>query len=91
MTDAVTSVTWVNQSLVAFSRLTLGPGEKRTLRLFVPYERLSLVNAYGQRVVEPGEFELLVGGSSQRSGLLRASFQVSGPAFSFDAIPGVAR
>lgn len=90
VTDAVTSVTWVNQSLVAFSRLTLGPGEKRTLRLFVPYERLSLVNAYGQRVVEPGEFELLVGGSSQRSGLLRATFQVSGPAFSFDAIPGVA-
>lgn len=89
--DEVTSATWVNQSLVAFQRVSLAPGEKRTLRLFIPYERLSLVNAYGRRVVEPGDFEVLVGGSSQRSALLRASFRVDGTAFSYEAIPGVAR
>jgi beta-glucosidase len=90
--DEVTSVTWVNQSLVAFQRVSLAPGEKRTLRFFIPYERLSLVNAHGQRVVEPGAFEVLVGGSSARSALQqRATFQVDGTAFSYEAIPGVAR
>ncbi len=91
VSDIVTSVTWVNQSLVAFQRVALAPGEKRVLRLFVPHERLSLVNAYEKRVVEPGEFELLVGGTSQRAHLLRAPFHVDGPAFSYDAIPGVSR
>jgi len=87
--DEVTSVTWVNQALVAFERVKLEPGEKRTLRLFVPHERLSLVDAYGRRLVEPGEFELLVGGSSRRSALQRGRFRVEGPAFNYDAIPGV--
>ncbi len=91
VTDLVTSVTWVNQSLVAFDRVTLEPGEKRMLRLFIAHERLSLVDAYERRVVEAGEFEVLVGGSSQRSSLLRASFQVDGHPFSFEAIPGVSR
>ena len=61
------------------------------MRLLIPYDRLSLVNAYGRRVVEPGDFEVLVGGSSQRSALLRATFRVDGTAFSYEAIPGVAR
>jgi len=89
--DLVTSVTWVNQSLAAFERVTLAAGEKRSVRLLIPYERLSLVNAYEQRIVEPGEFEVFVGGSSARSGLQRATFHVDGPAFSYEAIPGVSR
>jgi beta-glucosidase len=91
VSDLVTSVTWVNQSLAAFTRITLEPGERRKLTLSVPYERLSLVNAHEARVVEPGEFELLVGGTSSRSSLLRARFRVEGEAFSFANIPGVAR
>jgi beta-glucosidase len=91
LSDLVTSVTWVQQSLVAFERVTLEPGEKRTLHVLVPYERLSLVDAYEKRIVEPGEFEVLVGGSSQPSALLRATFRVEGRAFSYEAIPGVAR
>ena len=91
VTDLVTSVTWVNQSLVAFERVTLAAGEKRSVRLMVPYERLSLVDAYEKRLVEPGEFEVLVGGSSARSALQRATFRVDGRAFSYEAIPGVSR
>lgn len=91
VTDSVTSATWVGQSLVNFERVTLGPGEKRQLRLFIAYERLSLVNAHGRRVVEPGEFEVFVGGSSQRGALLRGVFRVDGPAFDYESIPGVAR
>ena len=81
----------MSQALAAFQRLTLEPGEKRTLRLLVPYERLSLVNNYEARVVEPGEFELMVGGSSDRRSLLKAAFRVDGCAFSFENIPGVSR
>jgi beta-glucosidase len=91
VSDLVTSATWVNRSLVAFERVALAAGEKRAVRLFVPYERLSLVNAYEQRVVEPGEFELQVGGSSALRGLLRGKFRVAGDEFSFESIPGVAR
>jgi beta-glucosidase len=89
--DLVTSVTWPAQNLVAFARVALEAGEKRTLRFSLPYERLSLVNAFEQRVVEPGEFELSVGGSSRDAQTLRARFRVSGEDFSFAWIPGVAR
>ena len=91
VSDLVTSTTWVNRSLVAFARVTLAAGEKRAVRLFVPHERLSLVNAYEKRVVEAGEFELLVGGSCALHGLLRGKFRVAGSEFSFDSIPGVVR
>ena len=91
VTDLVTSATWVGQSLVAFERVRLEAGATTKLRLLVPYERLSFVDAYERRVVEPGEFELLVGGSSRRSELLCATFRVDGPAFSFDRFPGVSR
>ncbi len=89
--DLVTSVTWVNKALVAFERVTLLPGEQRTVTLSVPQERFSLVDAYERRVVEPGEFELLVGPSSSDSEALRARFLVEGAPFSFAGIPGVVR
>jgi len=81
----------VNKVLVAFERVTLLPGEKRTVTLSVPQERFSLVDAYERRLVEPGEFELLVGPSSSDSDALRARFLVEGAPFSFAGIPGVAR
>ena len=91
LSDLVTSVTWVDKKLVGFERVTLKPGEKRSLRLFIPFERLALVNAFEKTLVEPGEFEILVGGSSQHSTLLRGKFRVEGDSFSLDWIPGAAR
>jgi beta-glucosidase len=87
--DLVTSVTWPTRRLVAFQRETLEPGERRQVRLRIPNQRLALVDAYEQSVVEPGEFDLLVGGSSRSETLERARFVVRGEAFSFGAIPGV--
>ncbi len=89
--DAVTSVTWPNQTLVAFARVSLAAGATERLRLEIPHERLSLVNAVGERCVEPGAFELWVGGSSDEKGLLKLSFEVEGEAFSFARLPGIAR
>ncbi len=85
--DLVTSVTWVNQVLVGYERVTLAPGEQRTLRIDVPFERFSLVDAHERRVVEPGAFQIAVGPSS-RDRPLRGRFVVAGVAFSFDGIPG---
>ncbi|HEX3853131.1 MAG TPA: fibronectin type III-like domain-contianing protein [Polyangiaceae bacterium] len=87
VSDLVTSVTWVNEALIGFERVTLLPGERRTVALIVPQERLSLVDAYERRVVEPGEFELLVGPSSNERAALRARFFVAGAPFSFAGIP----
>ena len=41
-------------------------------------------------MVELGEFEVRVGGTSDPSRLLRTRARVEGPPFSFAAIPGVA-
>jgi beta-glucosidase len=91
VSDLVTSVTWVNKTLIAFARVTLAAGERRTVRFTIPQERLSLVDAYERRVVEPGEFEISLAPSSSEEGALRARFRVEGEAFSFSGIPGVTR
>jgi beta-glucosidase len=88
--DVVTSVTWPKQMLVAFTRVGLAAGERRRVRFEVPHERLSLVDARGVRTVEPGEFELRVGSSSRETDQITARFEVSGLAFSFERLPGIA-
>jgi beta-glucosidase len=52
--------------LVGFQRIHLKAGEKQTVRFDVPAERLAIydVGAHGF-VVQPGAFELMVGGSSE--------------------------
>ncbi|HEY4158391.1 MAG TPA: fibronectin type III-like domain-contianing protein, partial [Polyangiaceae bacterium] len=91
LNDVVTSVTWVDKKLVDFARVSLAAGEQKTAAFSIPYERLTLVDAFEKVVVEPGEFELRVGPSSEEATLLRARFTVEGQAFSFSRIPGVAR
>ena len=88
--DLVTSVTWVNKVLIAFARVTLAAGERRTINLTIPQQRLSLVDAYERRVVEPGEFEVSLAPSSRDEHALRARFTVDGEPFSFWGIPGAA-
>jgi beta-glucosidase len=51
--------------LKGFQRITLQPGETRTVTFPVGREQLQYLNESMQRVVEPGQFELMVGGSSQ--------------------------
>jgi beta-glucosidase len=70
VSDVVTSVTWVAKSLQGFARVHLAPGEKKTVTVTLPYEAFRLVDADGRRVVEPGEFQVLVGPSSRAKALL---------------------
>jgi beta-glucosidase len=51
--------------LKGFQRITLQPGETRTVTFPVGREQLQYLDESMQRIVEPGEFELMVGGSSQ--------------------------
>lgn len=52
--------------LKGFQRITLQPGETRTVSFPVGREQLQFLDETLKRVVEPGEFELLVGGSSEK-------------------------
>ncbi len=77
VSDVVTSATWVNKALKGFARVALAPGEKRTAQVDLPWEAFQIVNAQGDYVVEPGEFDILVGPSSRDGDLLKARLIVS--------------
>lgn len=74
--DVVTSVTWATKELKAFRRVVVPPGESVTVEIEVPVAACTIVDAQARRVVEPGEFELLVGPSSRDADLLRVPFTV---------------
>lgn len=62
--QVVSSVTTYELSLVGFERVSLAPGETKTVTFKFPARELALINRAGQRVVEPGEFLIHVGSSS---------------------------
>ncbi|WP_341935765.1 glycoside hydrolase family 3 C-terminal domain-containing protein [Microbacterium sp. LWO14-1.2] len=74
--DVVTSVSWTDRELKAYRQVDLAPGESRIVRVDLPVAECSIVDAAGVRLVEPGEFALLVGPSSREQSLLSASFTV---------------
>ena len=78
ITDLYSSVTTPVKELKAFTRVSLKPGQRQTVRLEVPYAQLALVNQNEETVVEPGEFEVMVGGSSRDGDLLKDKFEVQG-------------
>ena len=63
----VSSVTQPVKKLVGFERITLKPGETRTVEFNVTPEKLSILNLDMERVVEPGAYELMVGPSSDNT------------------------
>jgi len=75
VSDVVTSATWVNKALKGFARVHLAPGEKKTVQVTLPWEAFEIVDAEGRNVVEPGEFEILVGPSSRDRDLLKATLR----------------
>ena len=64
--DVVSSVTRPVKELKAFERVTLEPGESKVVSLPITPDRLAFWNVDMQRVVEPGEFLIMVGPSSQQ-------------------------
>lgn len=76
--DVVTSVTWADKELKAWTQVEIAPGKSVRVRLSIPAAACSIVTADARRVVEPGDFELLVGHSSRERDLLTASFRITG-------------
>ncbi len=62
--DKVSSVTTPVQLLKGFAKVCLKAGETKRVTMILTPEHLSLVNKTMKRVVEPGEFEIMVGSSS---------------------------
>ncbi|MEV6344660.1 glycoside hydrolase family 3 N-terminal domain-containing protein [Actinoplanes sp. NPDC051851] len=77
VSDLVTSVTWAQRELKSYRQVVVPPGESVTVELSIPAPACSLVTSDARRVVEPGDFELLVGPSSRPSSLLSAKFRIS--------------
>ncbi|WP_456826146.1 exo-beta-d-1,3/1,6-glucosidase [Cellulomonas sp. P5_E12] len=76
--DTVTTVTWAEKELKTYKQVLVNPGARVTVGLQLPVADCTIVDAAGKRIVEPGQFELLVGPSSRDEALLRAGFVVTG-------------
>jgi beta-glucosidase len=57
------------KELKGFKRVTLKPGESRTVNIDITPEKLSFYDASMKFIVEPGEFEIMVGSSSRNEDL----------------------
>ncbi len=62
--DEVASVTRPVRELKGFKRISLKPGEKQSVEFVVTPEHLSFYNLEMKKVVEPGAFNVFVGGNS---------------------------
>lgn len=74
--DRVSSVTTPQKMLKGFDKIELKAGEQKTVTFDLPYDELALWNASMQRVVEPGEFAVMIGRSAEDIAL-SGSFVVS--------------
>ena len=75
--DIVTSYSWTDRELKAFQRVKLEPGESKTIAFDIPVSDCTIVDSEANRIVEPGEFEVLIGHSSRREDLKRTTFTVA--------------
>jgi beta-glucosidase len=62
--DLVSSITRPVQELKGFRRIHLNPGESKRVEMPLGFDELSFFDERMKRVVEPGRFEVMVGGSS---------------------------
>ena len=76
--DLVTSVTWADRELKAYKRVSLEPGQTAQVELDIPVSACSIVDSSAHRVVEDGEFDLLIGHSSNEDDLQAVRFSVTG-------------
>ena len=74
--DCVASVMRPVKQLVAFQRVTLAAGETKDVCITIDPSELALITEDEKRVIEPGEFTLMVGHSSKAEDLLSLTFQL---------------
>ena len=74
--DCISFVTRPVKELKGFKRVALKVGESKRISFTLTPEQLRYYNLDMERVVEPGEFKVMVGPSSRTKELLTASFIV---------------
>lgn len=75
--DRLSSVARPSMQLVAFARVPLQPGERKTVRVELSTSQLAFHDDRMRLVVEPGEMDLFVGASSEDI-RLRGEFEITG-------------
>lgn len=63
--DIIGSVITFEKALRGFKRIHLKPGESRTIEFTLGPEHLELFDRHGEWTVEPGEFKVMIGSSSE--------------------------
>jgi len=62
--DLLSSVITYDSQLRGFERISLLPGEKKTIRFILKPSDLALLDKNMNWTVEPGQFEVMIGSSS---------------------------
>jgi beta-glucosidase len=75
--DRVSSVTRPVKELKGFKKISLEPGETQTVGLEITQEALTFYDINMKLVVEPGEFEIMVGSSSRDEDLQKVVLTVA--------------
>jgi beta-glucosidase len=75
--DVVSSATRPVKELKAFRKVRLQPGESTTVAFDITPALLSFYDVNMKYVVEPGEFELMIGNSSRDADLTKLTLQVT--------------
>ena len=75
--DVVSSATRPIKELKGFQKVTLRPGEKRTVGFDITPELLAFYDVNMKYVVEPGEFTIMVGNSSRDQDLTKVTLTVT--------------
>jgi beta-glucosidase len=60
LTDLYGSVTRPNKQLKGFKKISLNPGETKTVSFKLNKDHLSFIGQENKRIVEPGEFKITV-------------------------------
>jgi beta-glucosidase len=74
--DPVASISQPVRRLRGFERVTLDPGQKKTVRFTIDRSDFGFYDNAGKFIVEPGRIDLFAGNSSKAT--LTKSFSVSG-------------
>ena len=75
--DVVSSATRPIKELKGFKKVWLKPGERTTVALDVTAAHLAFFDVNMNYVVEPGDFELMIGNSSRNADLTKLTLQVT--------------
>ena len=66
-----------HKTLVAFERVSFVPKEKKTVKFKIKKEQLSIVNNKGEKIIQPGEYQISVGGTQPSIERVKNGFVLS--------------